>query len=298
MPSTGSRSRDEWLAEVQRRGWRIRRRRRLATVAVGALALVLPVSAVVTLLGGEGDRGVELTAAGPAPSSTPAVTGHVSGPPDPTTAVQGEPTTADGATEPSGSPSPTTTVEVHERVASINGSQLPRSGASVPPADDPVVRPTPAPPSTGDSTATGNAAGPVSPPTGPPTGDPEPAPCPAADVNVTVVTEKATYAPGETVRGSSTLENASATSCLLPTRAFFRIVDAAGRTVGSFAYTLELRRPVNAEPGQTFTSTFTWDQKDCSGSSCAQVPAGTYVAVADWNESGPYAGRGSFRITP
>jgi hypothetical protein len=137
----------------------------------------------------------------------------------------------------------------------------------------------------------------MGPPTTVPTGnDDEAAACPAAEVGVIVTTEKGTYAPGETVRGSSTLENRSPTTCLLPTRAFFRILDAAGGTAGSFAYTQEFRMPVKAEPGKTFTSSFTWDQKNCSGSSCAQVAPGTYVAVADWNESGPYSGRATFQI--
>lgn len=56
-------------------------------------------------------------------------------------------------------------------------------------------------------------------------------------------------------------------------------------------------RRVRAEPGKTFTSTFTWDQKDCAGSACAQVPAGTYTVVADWSEGGPYTGSTAFQIT-
>ena len=155
----------------------------------------------------------------------------------------------------------------------------------------------PVPPSGGSGAAAGGSSVTTAVPPGPPTNDPQVAACPAADVTVSVTTEKDTYAPGETVRGSSTLTNRSTTTCLLPTRAFFRILDASGKTVGSFAYTLELRMPVKAEPGKTFTSSLLWDQKDCSGSSCVQVPAGTYVAVADWNESGPYSGRGSFKIT-
>ena len=274
----------------------------MATVLVGALALVVPVSAMAAFLG-EADRGVELTATGLPPSSAPSVTGDVSSPPTTTTAANGAVPGSDGATTvepipPSGGLSPATTAEVHSRAASVNGSEPPPPRApptSALPADDPVVRPAPSPPSGNNGVGgSGTAAGP---PAGPPTNDPQVAACPAADVAVSVTTEKGSYAPGETVRGSSTLENASATTCLLPTRAFFRIVDAAGKTVGSFAYTLELRMPVRAEPGKAFTSAFTWDQQDCSGSSCAQVPAGTYVAVADWNESGPYSGRVSFRIT-
>lgn len=322
MPWTGSRSRDEWLAEVRRRGERIRRRRWLATVVVGALALAMPVGVVATLLGARSDRGVELTATAPGP----AVGGEGSAPTIPTTVAGGDTpalsgATAEQGTPPSGGVSPPTTAEVHGRVASVNGSPPPPSPTSGPPADDPVVRAAPAAPSGNSGSATGAPSVPGGPPgastgsgaasgglgaspsaPGPPapapTDDPPPAPCPAADVDVTVTTEKGAYAPGETVTGSSSLVNRSATTCLLPTRAFFRILDARGRTVSSFAYTMELRMPVEAEPGRTVTSGFTWDQQDCSGSSCAQVPAGTYVAVADWSETGPYTGRVSFRITP
>ncbi|HET7721551.1 MAG TPA: hypothetical protein VFK43_16400, partial [Acidimicrobiales bacterium] len=68
MPWTDSRSRDEWLAEVRRRGTRIRRRRRVALGAVGALALVLPVSVTAAVLSGGAERPVELSVAGPAPT--------------------------------------------------------------------------------------------------------------------------------------------------------------------------------------------------------------------------------------
>jgi len=76
LAPTESRSRDEWLAEVRGRGERIRRRRRVTAALVGALALVLPVTALTTFLGGDGPRSVELTAAGPAP------TGQVPSAPD------------------------------------------------------------------------------------------------------------------------------------------------------------------------------------------------------------------------
>ena len=110
-------------------------------------------------------------------------------------------------------------------------------------------------------------------------------------------TEKAAYRPGETVRGASTLENRSAEACLLPTRGFFKVSNAGGEVVGTFAYTADFRFPVTAEPGKTFTSTFSWEQLDCAGSACVQVPPGTYTVVADWTESGPYTGSTTFQIT-
>lgn len=276
--------------------------------------MVLPLSAAATLLGGPSDPGVEVTAAGPAsrpgPASMPDVMGDLPGELMATTVVDGSRppagavasavTTEEAPTPPGGLP-PTTTAEAPGRATSVDGSAAPRTAASVPPADDPVVRTPPSgssPASTGTSIGSGGASGSAIPMPPTPAPEPEVAACPAADVGVTVTTEKSTYAAGETVRGSSTLTNRSEVTCLLPTRAFFRIEDGAGRVVGSFAYTMEHRIPVKAEPGKTFTSGLTWDQTDCSGSSCAQVPAGTYVAVADWNEGGPYVGRGTFRIVP
>jgi hypothetical protein len=149
-------------------------------------------------------------------------------------------------------------------------------------ADDPIVRPPTTVPS-------GNAAAPTT--TAPAAGN-----CPASGVRVTVATDKPAYAAGETVRGSTTIENRSGTTCLLPTRGFVRILNAAGEDVSSFAYTMEYRFPIATEPGKTFTTPFTWDQKDCSGPACVQVPAGAYTVMADWTEGGPYSGRGSFTI--
>ena len=159
------------------------------------------------------------------------------------------------------------------------------------------------PPSTTPTTRdpSGSVSSPVQPSfpatTVPPATGPAPGPCPASDVRVTASTAKSSYAPGEIVQVSSTLENRGAVACLLPTRAFFRILNGAGTDVGGFATTLEFRLPVRAEPGKSFTSTVTWDQKDCSSRpACAPVPAGTYTVVADWTEGGPYSARGTFVV--
>ena len=249
-----------------------RRRGRLTLAIIGALALGLAAGALVAFVGDDDGGDLRLTAAGPAPADgTPPPappnqppTGEV--PPEVTTT-----TTVDSLT----------VTRVHPRT-------------SPPQPADPVVRPPATDPS--GSTSSPILAPPPSTTVAPSTA-PAPAPCPAGEVGVTVGTDRAAYGPGQTVQGSSTLENRSASACLLPTRAFFRIVNAAGKDVGSFAYTLEFRMPVRAEPGKTFTSTFTWDQLDCAGSACAQVPPGTYTAVADWTEGGPYTGSTTFQIT-
>lgn len=297
MPWTESGSREEWLDRVTRRGERIRRRRRrrLLAAAAGVLALAAPVGAFSTMVAGRSDRVVNLAVAGPAAATSEA---------PPARAGDGnvDPVIPPGAGS-SGEQPPlsttTTTAEVHERVASVNGPApvRPAPTTTTPPAEDPVVRPTTSVPGQGTSTSAGSGSSPPLTPstTVAPLGGPPPA-CAASEVMVTVSTEKAAYRAGEPVRSTSTLENRGTTTCLLPTRAFFRIEDGAGRTVGSFAYTADYRLPVAAEPGKTFTSGVTWDQRDCSGPACAQALAGAYVAVADWTEGGPYSGRATFHI--
>ncbi|MDQ4068281.1 MAG: DUF4232 domain-containing protein, partial [Actinomycetota bacterium] len=178
--------------------------------------------------------------------------------------------------------------EVHRRLNTVNGAPVP---------DDPVVRPSPPTTTGGDSgEARGGAPSASPPPSTVPPGDPALAACPASDVRVTVTTDKSIYAPGETVRWSSTLENRSGTTCLVSGRAFFHVENAAGKTAGSFPYTADYMLPVKAEPGKTITNTGSWDQRDCSGSSCVQVPNGSYVVVAQWTEAGPYVGKGAFQV--
>ena len=242
-----------------------------ARVAGLALAVILLAVALVTLLAGGGDPEVRLTAGGPVPAGD-----------TPSTAAGGQPPAP---------PDATTTTNDRLRVEAVHGRTSPGEPPASPPAPD--VR-------TPSSDPSGSTTSPVLVP--PPSTTVAPAagaaePCPRSAVKVTVATDRAAYGPGQGVQGSSSLENRSATACLLPTRAFFRITNGAGKDVGSFAYTLEFRLPVRAEPGKTFTSTFTWDQKDCAGSACAQVPPGTYAAVADWTESGPYTGTTTFQVT-
>lgn len=274
------RSRDEMLAEVLRRGGRIRTRRRTAMALAGVLALVLPVGAFVAMVP-DADRAVNVTAAGtPLPSDPLPSTGADGLPADVTTT-----TVIEQGTEPAAPPSttpvaPPTTVRAGAP-ATTTATTRPAIGAT----------PTTTAPS--GNSSSGPAL--TTPTTAQPAGL---AVCPVADVRVTVSTGKATYAPGETVTGSSILENRSGVACLVSARGFFHIEDAAGRIVSNFAYTADFRMPVKAEPGQTFSSTFAWDQRNCSSNPCVQAPAGTYTAVAGWTEAAPYFGRGSFSISP
>jgi len=295
LPWTESGSRDEWLAEVTRRGEQIRRRRRLAVSGVGAVALLAPVIAVASLTaGGRPEHQLQVAAEGPAPTTGSSVTPLPS-------VISGEALVVTSTTlaAPAGEgqsipPAPalysTTTTEVHRRVSAVNGVPSP--------TDDPVIRPT-IPPTTVTSGNDSVRSSPTLAPTPNPTlpsNDPSLEACPVDGVRVTVSIEKPAYASGEIVRWSSTIENRSATTCLMSGRAFFHVENTAGKIVGSFAYTANYMLPVKAEPGKTISESGSWNQQDCSGSACVQVPAGGYVVVAGWTEGGPYVGRGSFQI--
>ncbi len=132
----------------------------------------------------------------------------------------------------------------------------------------------------------------------PPGGDPSLAACPPADVAVTVTTGKASYAPGETVTGSSTLENRSSTACLVPARVRWAVQDLAGNDVSGFAYTADYALPVKAEPGQSFPGTFSWNQNDCRDVPCVPVAPGTYVLVGRWSEGGSFSAQATFQVGP
>lgn len=303
------RSRDELLADVVRRGARMRRRRRTGTAMAAAMALVVPVT-LLAAIGNGPDRRVNLTVAGSAPndgggapvttSAVPVLPADNAADPPTTTIRPGEstplapPTTlvlpgAVGAA----APAPSSTVPTALRPASADATPTTR-------ASDPPARPAPSPGGFSSATAAGSGQGTAvaASTTVPsaPGADAALADCAPDDVAVTVATENPTYAPGDTVRGFSMLENRSATACLLPTRSFFRIQDATGATVSNFSYTADYRLPVRAEPGGTVTDGFAWDQRSCAAGTCAQVSAGTYTVLAEWTEGGTYRGRSSFRV--
>lgn len=285
MPWTESRSRDEWLAEVRRRGERMRRRRRFTVACVAAFAFVLPVSAVAGFVTGQPDRGVELSIAGPAPAGdmAPAPRNQVPSSTEPGAAGE-VPTAAVGDPESPGAESPNTTVHVFLRPGAVNRSPV----ASMPAADDPPVRPAAPTTTTPSSLGRASSAGLPLPGSTSPSTVPATAPaCPAADVRQTVATEKSAYAAGETVRGTSTLENRSSITCTLSFHVTVDVHDASGRSMDSLRLD-PWRTAVAVDPGKAVRGTFTWDQRDCAGmpmtdaypiprDRCPQVPAGTYT---------------------
>lgn len=328
MPWTESRSREEWLAEVRRRGTRIRRRRRVGFGVVGALALVLPVSITAGVLRVGPERAVELSVAGPAPAASDArpttTTGESSAAgPDLGGGVIG--TAVSGGTggrapatsPPAGAPSETTTTEVHQRVATINGAAEPTPPSSVPRRDDPVAG--------GDNSSTKPRSSSAAAPTGAgtavesPTGSSAapsttPKPCAASDVKVAVTTDKAVYAMGEMIRGAFTLERAAGVDCVLEhvdpdgtvsSRVSYHTENSAGRIVEQNGGESRSAFGAPFEPRKSYSFGFTWDQKDCSSAvdretpdrtACLQVLAGTYVFIGEWG--GAYYGEPKWDAAP
>jgi len=181
-------------------------------------------------------------------------------------------------------------------------------GPAPSPPDDEIAAPTPPTSVTADTRAPqttvppddgGSQGSPVQTvPIGPPGPDPSLTACPPAYVAVTVTTSKAAFAVGERVTGSSVLQNRSSTACLVPARVRFAVQDQAGHDVSGFAYTADYALPIKADPGQSFPGTFTWDQTNCAGPACVQVPAGTYVVIGSWTEGGSFSARASFQVGP
>lgn len=314
MPWTESRSREEWLAEVRRRGERMRRRRHFTIAIAGAFALVLPMSAVAGYLAGQPDRAMELSVAGQATA------GGVTTDPDDRVIAQLAP-----AVE---LPTTTTTIaEVHNRVATVGGGSV---APTIPPTDDPVVRltPTTVPPVGVGGGGGVAAASPLSANAPPAMSEPAP-PCGASEFRLTVTMDKDAFAAGEKVKGSSVLEKRSPGVCAMPNWWIeIAFLDGAGKDMSELVRESGSSQSFNqdrkmtdscreggdcrrvVETGPVYTHTFYWETLDCSapysgpvvpvapdGSNCVPFPAGGYSVVATW--TGPGAGpatRATFKI--
>lgn len=291
-PTIETRSRDEWLAEVKRRGGRLRRRRQLTMAFIGALAMMLPFSAMAGFLTADSDLGRQLSVAGPPPAP-----GHPQAPAGADDVIRGSDDTLP-------EPTTTSTLKAEPPAEAVPG----RTQAST--ADDPVVRmtTTTAPlsnSSTPSQSPTQSTTIPLPSTTVPAAATlsdqvqcpcPEPVTCPKSDVRVIVTTDKAVYAQGETVRGWATLENRSASACRLPTEMFLKVQNGVGKVVGDFSGNPDFQISlVDVQPGGTSTTTaVTWNARDCSGSACLPLPPGTYAWVADYF---PYDGVATFQIS-
>ena len=296
MAWTESRSRDEWLAEVKRRGGRMRRRRQLVMAVVGVLALAVPVSAMATFLGHDPD--VQVSVAGPPPAVAVAVQPNL----DAATgllALPDEPAPATTTTS-----APTLRVDaVHDR------TEPPAPTRTVPPADDPVVRPATTTSTTapaGNSTEPGpGAARPAGVPLLAAEPTPPPAPCTEAEVRLTFSLERDAYRTGEMVRGSLRVERRSTSRCSIPLGVEFGILSPAGNDVFEFG---GLTTGSDTEAG-VFYGNFEWEALDCAPqrlspivrapgdrSGCIPFPAGRYTVVPRVEES-PLTASATFQLS-
>jgi hypothetical protein len=173
------------------------------------------------------------------------------------------------------------------------GIRDPAPEAATPTIDNPLLplRPTDEPP----------ARPAVSDVVAPERGGPAPAapgmpPCVPEALQIDVVPTKATFPAGETVRGMFFVQTGRATNCAVAMPTSFRIENVAtGKVLGSTPAVTEVPNPL-ASDGKMHTSTFAWEPRECSGSTCTPLPPALYQAVAEWTGGSSYRGWGEFRI--
>jgi hypothetical protein len=118
--------------------------------------------------------------------------------------------------------------------------------------------------------------------------------CSLADIDITLVSDRAEYRVGEPVSLTATATNSGNSLCNLPTGNCLpqiQIADSTGRVVWDRAATAVVctfRTPVALAPGSTTVQSVVWDGTVCAGrtpESCPGQPvsAGTYQSVAEWD---------------
>ncbi|MDQ6727619.1 MAG: hypothetical protein M3066_15830 [Actinomycetota bacterium] len=120
-----------------------------------------------------------------------------------------------------------------------------------------------------------------------------PPPCSGAQLSVDVVTDKATYRPGELVSALATLRNRSGAPCVANGYSgSSRFSGPAGQPVGDTGMLIGEGGPFGLTTigaGGTMTQKATFDQRICAGGaySCTQAPPGVYTITVDWTFTGP-----------
>ena len=115
-------------------------------------------------------------------------------------------------------------------------------------------------------------------------GAPGPA-CTATMFDTRLTLERATYRPGETVRGTATFTNVSGNTCWwASSTGKTEVLDPTGRSVNVAAVLIrDGFHWIPFTPGEVFTTTPTWDQQACPPDGlpmpCGQAPPGTYTMV-------------------
>jgi len=98
------------------------------------------------------------------------------------------------------------------------------------------------------------------------------------------MTDKAYYAPGQTVLATTTLRNKSASPCFYNGFALtLTFKDDAGHTYPGPTVIADAFREVPLAPGQTLTNSGSWDHRACGEPSCATLPPGPYYVTATWS---------------
>ena len=270
-----TRTRDELLSKVQRRGHELRRRRRASRrlVSVGALVAVVGIVGALTT-GSGGDRQVQVATEGPPPTtaaeppSEPALNQSQAVPAGPSTTAAG-PLTLPGL-----SPDPM-------------------------PAPPPSPGPMPAPPPGGTTVTTPPATWSIpstTPTAGPATTSTSTAPrqprCGAEHLTVTAAPDKPAYGPGERVMVTSTILNRTAAVCYYWVSYSFSYVvsDSAGRPIISGTTHDDAFEDIPLAPGETVTRTdASWNQIICTGDirTCTRAAPGDYTIRVTWGITHP-----------
>ena len=123
--------------------------------------------------------------------------------------------------------------------------------------------------------------------------------CTAAQIEVTVRTDKASYRPDQQVMVESTLRNRSSTPCFYAGHTFqVTIFDPANRSIIGFSMVTPGPERTRFQPTATLTASVPWDQRSCTTQPCPQPPPGTYAAAVRWTfAGGPYEARATFALT-
>ena len=123
--------------------------------------------------------------------------------------------------------------------------------------------------------------------------------CTPSQIEVTVTTDRTSYAAGQQVKVDSTLRNRSQATCFYAGHTFqVAIQDAVGRTIMTFEITTPGGTRSPFAPGATLTGSVPWDQRSCQNQPCPQPPPGPYLAAVKWTfAGGPYEAKAAFSLT-
>jgi hypothetical protein len=123
--------------------------------------------------------------------------------------------------------------------------------------------------------------------------------CAAAQIEVTVRTDKPSYRPDEQVKVESTLRNRSSSPCFYAGHTFqVTIFDPANRSIIGFSIVTPGPERIRFQPTATITGSVPWDQRSCQTQPCPQPGPGTYAAAVRWTfAGGPYEARATFSLT-